>query len=63
MLWFESGAGTDVLEQSEETKLQCVVRTSADPPDAVRVHIVSSITNTPQLCPQRVLVASSLHLV
>lgn len=30
ILWFESGVGNDVLEQSEETKLQCVIKTSAD---------------------------------
>jgi len=31
VLWFEAGIGNDVLEQSEETKLECVVKTSADP--------------------------------
>ena len=31
LLWFEAGIGNDVLEQSEETKLQCVVKTSEDP--------------------------------
>lgn len=33
VLWFESGIGNDVLEQSEESKLQCVIKTSADPSD------------------------------
>lgn len=30
VLWFEAGIGNEVLEQSEETKLQCVVKMSAD---------------------------------
>ena len=47
VLWFESGAGSDVLEQSEETKLQCVVRTSPDLSNGVRVDFVSSITTHP----------------
>lgn len=46
-LWFESGAGNDVLEQSEETKLQCVVRTSPDLSNGVRVDFVSSIATHP----------------
>ena len=47
VLWFESGAGSDVLEQSEETKLQCVVRTSPDLSNGVRVDFVSSIATHP----------------
>ena len=31
VLWFEAGIGNEVLEQSEETKLQCVIKTSSDP--------------------------------
>ena len=31
VLWFEAGIGNDVLEQSKETKLQCVIKTSGDP--------------------------------
>ena len=30
-MWFEPGIGNEVLEQSEETKLQCVVKTTNDP--------------------------------
>lgn len=48
VLWFESGAGNDVLEQSEETKLQCVVRTSPDLSNGVRVDFVSSIATHPR---------------
>lgn len=31
VLWFKAGIGNEVLEQSEETKLQCVIKTSSDP--------------------------------
>lgn len=31
VLWFEAGIGNEVLQQSEETKLQCVIKTSSDP--------------------------------
>ena len=48
VLWFDSGIGNDVVEQSEESKLQCVVKTSADPSDlnGVSSNVVSSITHT-----------------
>lgn len=51
VLWFESGIGNDVLEQSEESKLQCVIKTSADPSDlnGVSSYFVSGITHTPAL--------------
>lgn len=51
VLWFESGIGNDVLEQSEESKLQCVIKTSADPSDlnGVSSYFVSSIAHTPAL--------------
>lgn len=61
VLWFESGIRNDVLEQSEESKLQCVIKTSADPSDlnGVSRYIVSSITHTPHSCLRQVLVAIS----
>ena len=48
VLWFESGIGNDVLEQREESKLQCVIKTSADPSDlnGVSSYVVSSFTHT-----------------
>lgn len=52
VLWFKSGVGNDVLEQSEETKLQCVVKTSSDPSDlnGVSEQCSASHTHTPQPC-------------
>ena len=33
VLWFEAGAGNDVVEQTEEKKLQCVVKKLSDSPE------------------------------
>lgn len=65
-LWFESGIGNDVLEQSEETKLQCVIKTSADSSsdqNGVSAKFLPCITYTPQRCLRQVLATNSLHLV
>ena len=61
VLWFESGIGNDVLEQSEESKLQCVIKTSADPSDLNGVSSYvgpASHTHTPFLP----AAGTSLHL-
>lgn len=61
VLWFESGIGNDVLEQSEESKLQCVIKTSADPSDLNGVSSCvgpASHTHTPFLP----AAGTSLHL-
>jgi len=57
----KQGIGNDVLEQSEESKLQCVIKTSADPSDlnGVSRYIPSSITHTPHSCLWQVLKAIS----
>jgi len=46
VLWFESGIGNDVLEQSEESKLQCVIKTSADPSDLNGVSSQYAVSST-----------------
>lgn len=51
VLWFEAGIGNEVLEQSEETKLQCVVKMSADASalSGVSNRFVFHVTHTPAL--------------